>query len=97
MSVILRQSLAAECEPSRSPEVGMDPQEPEVLPILRALPQSWRAGFLPHWEDQVSQVVFQRLPGGIYGCFIAPILRHPINIRQKNKLLHRYIIKPCNK
>lgn len=60
MSVILRQSLAAECEPSRSPEVGMDPQEPEVLPVLRALPQNRRAGFLPHWEDQVSQVVFQK-------------------------------------
>lgn len=59
ISVILRQSLAAEREPSRSPEMGVDPEEPQVLPILRALPQSCRAGFLPHWEDQVSQLVLK--------------------------------------
>lgn len=59
ISVILRQSLAAEREPSRSPEMGMDPEEPQVFSILRALPQSWRAGFFPHWEDQVSQLVLK--------------------------------------
>lgn len=55
----MRQSLAAEREPSRSPEMGMDPEEPQVFPILRALPQSWSAGFLPHWQDQVSQLVLK--------------------------------------
>lgn len=57
--VILCQSLSVEYEPSRTPEMGMDPEEPQVFPILRALHASWRARFLPHWEDQVSQLLLK--------------------------------------
>lgn len=68
--VIPCQSLSVECEPSRTPEMGMDREEPQVFPILRALHEGWRAGFLPHWEDQVSQL----LPAGIYGGSLAKAL-----------------------
>lgn len=62
--VILHQSLSAERESSRTPEMGMDPEEPQVFPVLRAQHASWRARFLPHWEDQVSPLL-KKATGGI--------------------------------
>lgn len=47
-------------EPSKPPEMGMGPEELQVLPVLCALHQGCRPGLLPHRGEQVSQLVFNK-------------------------------------
>lgn len=53
------QNLTIVCEPSKPPEMGLGPEELQVLPVLCALHQGCRTGLLPRRGEQVSQLVFR--------------------------------------
>lgn len=55
--VSLCQDLTAVREPSTTPEMGMDPEELQVLAVLCALHQDLRPGLLPRRGEQVRQLV----------------------------------------
>lgn len=74
VSVLLHQNLPDVPEPWAEPQVGLDPENLQVLVLLRSLHQGGRSGLLPHRGGQVSQHQWMggSLPHGLLRCKSKP-------------------------